>query len=304
MVSNKSIVHVNLFETESRIRLKSTLYVAGHKEGLVFSFSPDEVFLFQLDRQFKRRLIELLDGKITVGEIYERLTHEGYALLFSDLLQCLDEMSKALLLEQWPWELPSSELERYDRQIRFFGAGDLRGISYGVNVQKRLTDSKVTLLGIGGFGSHILWSLAAMGIGNIKVVDFDRVEKSNLSRQCLYKTADIGLSKVDTALKYIREQNPQINIEGIEKKITSVENISSLISGSDIVHGVLAPFVSTAASLMSLEVVRYLGKFENCTLPGRIMFFNLRTMTPYFQKGKKKLDCPLCREQKRSIKFS
>ena len=78
--------------------------------------------------------------------------------------------------------LCSKEIERYDRQIRVFG----------VEGQIKLKKAKVTVIGVGGLGSISSLYLTAMGIGKLVIVDHGRLELSNLNRQILYRTKDIG----------------------------------------------------------------------------------------------------------------
>ncbi len=104
----------------------------------------------------------------------------------------------------------------YDRQIRLF-----EELSPGLVLRhsKSCTNSKVVLLGVGGTGSYILYTLAAMGTGFVRAVDFDEVLLSNLSRQILYNRADVGKLKIDCARERIRQLNPDLNYEYVNKKL-------------------------------------------------------------------------------------
>lgn len=88
-------------------------------------------------------------------------------------------------------------------------------------------------------GSHVLYDLAALGVYNIRGVDFDKVELSNLNRQILYNESDIGQLKVEVARNRILQFLPSANIEFFNKKISCVEDIENIISGQDIVISVL-----------------------------------------------------------------
>ena len=98
--------------------------------------------------------------------------------------------------------LAKEELERYDRQIRLIG----------IEGQERLKKSKVLVVGIGGLGSPAALYLAAAGVGEIVLVDSERVEPSNLNRQVLHWTRDIGELKVKSASEKLRELNPNVKI--------------------------------------------------------------------------------------------
>ncbi|MEM1873545.1 MAG: ThiF family adenylyltransferase, partial [Acidilobaceae archaeon] len=85
--------------------------------------------------------------------------------------------------------LTSIELERYDRQLRLFG----------VEAQEKLKKSRVLVVGLGGLGSPAAMYLAAAGVGELVLVDSERVELSNLNRQVLYSTRDLGRLKTEVA---------------------------------------------------------------------------------------------------------
>ncbi|HSO71292.1 MAG TPA: ThiF family adenylyltransferase, partial [Thermodesulfobacteriota bacterium] len=87
--------------------------------------------------------------------------------------------------------LTSHELERYDRQIRIAEIGKAG--------QEKLKKARVFIAGAGGLGSPIAIYLAAAGVGAIRIVDRDRVDASNLNRQVLHWSDDIGRAKADSA---------------------------------------------------------------------------------------------------------
>src|SRR5437763_405877 len=81
--------------------------------------------------------------------------------------------------------------------------------------QKRLADAKVLVAGAGAIGNEVLKNLALLGVGHILVVDFDRVELSNLTRSVLFRDSDIGQSKARIAAERAREINPDCDIRCI-----------------------------------------------------------------------------------------
>jgi molybdopterin-synthase adenylyltransferase len=116
-----------------------------------------------------------------------------------------------------------SDGERYVRQILIFGEES----------QKRLRRSHVLIAGTGGLGSPIAYYLAAAGIGTITLIDYDRVTESNLNRQLLHWTTDIGREKILSAEEKLKALNPSIHIFTWNKKITKW-NIASFAQGVDI----------------------------------------------------------------------
>lgn len=116
-----------------------------------------------------------------------------------------------------------SEGERYARQILLFGD----------ETQKKLRRSHVLIAGTGGLGSPIAYYLAAAGIGTITLIDNDRVVESNLNRQLLHWTADIGRDKTRSAEEKLKAFNPFIRVFTWNEKITS-GNIATFAQGADL----------------------------------------------------------------------
>jgi adenylyltransferase/sulfurtransferase len=100
--------------------------------------------------------------------------------------------------------------------------------------QEKLKDAKVLLVGAGGLGSPAALYLAAAGIGTIGIVDFDVVDFTNLQRQVIHGTSDVGKSKLDSAKAAIREINPLVNVIGHETLLSS-QNAFEIIGGYDVV---------------------------------------------------------------------
>ena len=124
--------------------------------------------------------------------------------------------------------MPLSDAQRR-RYARHFVLGDI-----GEAGQEKLLDSHVAILGCGGLGSPAAGYLAAMGVGSLTLIDGDRVELSNLQRQILFETADIGQPKVDAAANRIQEINPDIHSHTRFETLTA-ENAAELIEGADVV---------------------------------------------------------------------
>jgi len=123
--------------------------------------------------------------------------------------------------------LTEYDLTRWSR-IEFFGA-HCKATDNKYSYQEKIKLSKVVILGLGGVGSNILYNLAAMGVCNIKAVDFDDVELSNLNRQIIYNEADIGQPKSIVSKDRISSFLPSANIEFINKKLSCIEEIEEII---------------------------------------------------------------------------
>src|SRR6188508_2408866 len=116
--------------------------------------------------------------------------------------------------------LTPQELVRYSRHIGLSEVGE--------DGQRRLKRASVLIVGAGGLGSPAALYLAAAGVGRLGIVEFDRVEHSNLHRQLLYASSDIGRPKIDVARERILGVNPQVDVEGFDTLLTSVNALSIL----------------------------------------------------------------------------
>jgi adenylyltransferase/sulfurtransferase len=123
-------------------------------------------------------------------------------------------------------EFTDEQIERYSRHIILPEVGG--------SGQQKMLEARVLLLGAGGLGSPAAYYLAAAGIGNLGIVDFDQVDLSNLQRQIIHSTERIGMLKTESAKKTIQALNPDVNVTLYNEKMDS-SNIMSLIKDYDYV---------------------------------------------------------------------
>ena len=122
--------------------------------------------------------------------------------------------------------LNKNHIERYSRQIV------LKDV--GVVGQKKIRSSKVLIVGAGGLGCPIADYLSRAGVGTIGIADFDKINLSNIHRQNLYNSKDIGKYKVDIVKEKIKSINPFTKIKTYKKKITN-KNLNNVIKSFDII---------------------------------------------------------------------
>lgn len=147
--------------------------------------------------------------------------------------------------------LNREELQRYSRQIML--------PQLGMAGQQRLHDARVLVVGAGGLGSPALLYLAGAGVGTIGIVDDDVVDATNLQRQVIHTTTDVGRSKVASAAEKVRALNPHVQVVEHDLRLTSA-NALEVMSGYDLVLDGADNFptrylVSDAAELLGLTVV-------------------------------------------------
>ena len=122
--------------------------------------------------------------------------------------------------------LSQAELARYDRQLLL--------PELGVAGQERLKGARVLIVGAGGLGSPVALYLAAAGVGTIGIADGDRVEPSNLHRQIIHRTTDVGVEKTASAARALKELNPSVRIESHQVRL-SAANARDLLAPYDLI---------------------------------------------------------------------
>lgn len=122
--------------------------------------------------------------------------------------------------------MEDEDLLRYSRQIMLPGL-DLEG-------QERLLGSRALIVGMGGLGSPAALYLAAAGLGTLVLADFDRVELTNLQRQIIHATGDLGRAKTDSARERLAALNPGVRVDTVDARL-GPENLRTLVRGVDIV---------------------------------------------------------------------
>ena len=122
--------------------------------------------------------------------------------------------------------LTPEEIRRYSRHLNL--------PQFGVETQVLLKGAKVLVVGTGGLGAPILQYLTAAGVGTIGVVDFDTVDESNLQRQVLFASSDVGNPKTTSAIEKLKDQNP--NVRFIEHRLNlNASNAMEVMQGYDVV---------------------------------------------------------------------
>ncbi|HEV3476637.1 MAG TPA: ThiF family adenylyltransferase, partial [Rubrobacteraceae bacterium] len=123
-------------------------------------------------------------------------------------------------------ELSNEEIARYSRHLIM--------PEVALDGQKRLKQARVLTIGAGGLGSPLALYLAAAGVGTLGIVDFDVVDESNLQRQIIHGTSDLGRPKMESAREKIEDINPNVNVEAFEEALTS-ENALEIVEDFDVV---------------------------------------------------------------------
>ena len=168
-------------------------------------------------------------------------------------------------------------LERYSRQIV------LKDV--GIKGQKNINESKVLIVGAGGLGCPIADYLSRAGVGTIGIADFDKISLSNIQRQSLYDSKDIGKFKVDALKKKIKLINPYIKVKSFKKKITN-KNFNNIVKSFDII-------VDGSDNFKTKFVLnKYSVKYKKILVVGAISKFDGHVFSFNFKN--KKIPCLKC----------
>jgi bacteriocin biosynthesis cyclodehydratase domain-containing protein len=215
-----------------RPRLKRTIELVESADGdliLMRSNSPEDVQIAS-PRERDRELVRALDGTHSMVELG---THFGVREVGDTIAQ----MRELELIEDADDDelVPAADLARFDRQLRYFGDLATGAGATPSECQARLGEARVAILGLGGLGGRVAWELACCGIGELALIDGDRVELSNLNRQIQFTEADIGMPKAEATAARLRAFNSRIRVEATAGRLESQAELADFIAAADVV---------------------------------------------------------------------
>lgn len=175
-------------------------------------------------------------------------------------------------------DLTEEQIERYSRHILLQDVG-LEG-------QEKILNAKVLIIGAGGLGAPAALYLAAAGVGTIGIIDADNVDLSNLQRQVIHFTKDVGKPKVESAKEKMLAINPDIKVNAIKEFIYS-DNALDIIKDYDfVIDGMLG-------TIQAAEALKYILGIGNL-LTNRLLTFDAKTMEFRTIPVKHRDSCPIC----------
>jgi molybdopterin-synthase adenylyltransferase len=214
-----------------RPRIKRTTDVIETPEGDLYLLRPSSATDIRIEKpnEQQRQLLRALDGHHTLSELEERFGKEEVGETIAQMRQ-LGAIDDGADDERVGVE----ERARFDRQLRYFSDVAEGGLSPS-ECQRRLSEAKVAVLGLGGVGGSVAWWLACCGIGEMWLIDGDEVEISNLNRQILYTEADIGRPKAEVAAQRLRAFNSSMRVTAATRMLGSQDDIAEFIAGANVV---------------------------------------------------------------------
>jgi bacteriocin biosynthesis cyclodehydratase domain-containing protein len=213
--------------------MKPSVEVFSASDGSLYLLRPAaEDLMIRHPPAGTRRLLDRLDGGRTYDQLAGELANPAGELRVEQVLGQLWELG---LLEDASrdagYGLRTEELTRYDRQLAYLGELAPAG-RHREELQARLASARVTVVGLGGLGCWTAYALACAGVGELIVVDGDRVEPSNLNRQVLYTPGDLGRSKAEAGARTLRAFNPLVSVEPVARRLESEADVAAVADSS------------------------------------------------------------------------
>jgi bacteriocin biosynthesis cyclodehydratase domain-containing protein len=230
-----------------RPRLKRTTDAVRSAAGDIYILRPaaDADLVIEQPDDVTRALFAALDGTRSTVELERDFGPET-------VRGALDALAEHALIEDAADDDRISERDRvrYDRQLRYFS--DLAsGQTPASEYQRRLRRARVVMLGVGGLGSWAAYALACCGIGELVLVDGDRVEESNFNRQILYREVDVGRLKAEVAVEAVAAFDSACRLSALPRRLGSEAEIREVVEGAD--------FVVNAADWPAHDIERWVN---------------------------------------------
>ncbi|WP_173306448.1 ThiF family adenylyltransferase [Streptococcus sp. k-628] len=266
----------------------------GSTPGFALEISDDDHLVYNI--------LKLCDGFHSEEDIADLLSVDFPTITIREVSEILSELENyPVVLEDFELtlnsELTPNQIERHSRTMNFLSNFDASG-NHKIDYMKKIIDSNVLVIGLGGVGSSLVMNLSALGVGTIIGVDFDSVDLSNLNRQILYNESDIGKLKSECATNKISEFDSSIKFITYQLKVTSPADVEKLINDHEI------DFVFCAADQPSIWIYKWIN--EACFKTGVAWLYGGNSeASSYFQTIiPEESSCFNCRELNLKMKSS
>jgi molybdopterin/thiamine biosynthesis adenylyltransferase len=218
--------------SEKHIRIKPNLFLVEDESVLCFQKTYGDGIEFP-NNVISTVFLKALRSNTSYTKIVNEL-RSGTGLPPEQIEVVLKKWVELGLLEYFTDQKKIDEsTELYSRQIAFFDAlQPLPDNEGNISRQEKLSKAHIIIIGIGGIGNYAALSFTVMGIGKITLVDGDKVERSNLSRQVIFKGSDIGSSKTKTAITHLKTVNPKCQFNEYPINVHSEEILEEIIKNN------------------------------------------------------------------------
>lgn len=235
------------------MKIKSIFNIMYLEDKIMINSGNNMIEISPADNDIQE-LVKYLEQGIEIEELYSKSAIEKEDI--DEFIQKLNEMN---YFESE--EIIDREYTKRNQTNLNFLKNYSTKYNSAINIQKKIENKKVLLLGVGG-ASILAASLIGMGVRIITLVDYDKVEYGNLNRQFIYTENDIGKYKVDVAQKYLLSLNKKIKVSTHNMKITNYRDILGLVDEADI--------VINAIDTPPIESTRWINYC--CLKKGKVLF--------------------------------
>jgi molybdopterin-synthase adenylyltransferase len=244
-----------------KIRDAVDIYLIGEEIIQIYFMNTRKQIQFKANN-FTVLLIECIDGKRSVLDIKRKLEERTDKAIDIDAIKQVLYLlfQKGIIVENklnlHKAFITDESLDRFDRQINFFG-DFLQGAARKYEAQQKIEDSCILIFGCGSVGGWIATELAMCGVKSFFLFDGDNVEESDVSRHTYYKEKFNGIPKIDALEESLKNINPQIKVEKYYQYLMPDTEITNLIAKSDfIVNTADEPYIGHTSLKISRECIR------------------------------------------------
>ena len=219
-----------------RPRLKSISVIRNGAGVVLYRRALQRVYLDDETGSVAELLQVLATGRHTVAELPAALRERGVEVTGPEVSAAIAALDEVGVLERADTDegVDPGVRQRHESNLRYYDLySDVRRTS--ADFQRSVAGARVLLLGAGGLGSGVLQSLVGLGVGGVRVVDFDTVEEKNLARQFAYDRSALGRRKVDAARDWVARYSPATAIEAVHERVADADAIRRLGAGTDLV---------------------------------------------------------------------
>jgi molybdopterin/thiamine biosynthesis adenylyltransferase len=216
--------------------LKNAVWHRSGEDLYLISEPETQIVLSDPDSRVEALLGLLREGTRDESALAAALADGPAAPHVAEIHEAIVALDELGVLEDAaaPAVLSAAQAERYFSNLAFFTTfGSLNRPAAGF--QQALLDAHVLFLGTGGLGSTAIQALTGAGVGRMTLLDNDRVESRNFSRQYLYKEADVGQPKVERAAAWVRAFDSRVDVRTVSRWISGPADVADLLAGVDLV---------------------------------------------------------------------
>jgi molybdopterin/thiamine biosynthesis adenylyltransferase len=218
-------------------QLKPISVVRRPAEVILLGRALEATYLDDGDGSVTTLLQLLAEGSHTVAELPAAMRERGFEVTEAEMVTAVDALDEVGVLLQAgaDADLDAATRRRHESNLRFYDLFAGLGRT-SADFHQAMAAADVLLLGAGGMGSGVLQSLIGLGVGRVRLVDFDVVEEKNLARQFAYGHDDVGRNKVDAARDWAARYSPGSTVvEAVHERVSDVDSLIRLGEGASLV---------------------------------------------------------------------